>query len=242
MRKLVAALACRAGGSRLYGKPLQLLGIDDRLTVLEYMLAWLRQESSVDEIVLGVSEGAENEPFHEIARRHALQSIRGDQTDVLMRLIQCADTGGGTDVLRLTTESPFTYFEAIPEAWQRHRAGENDMTTVGDLPDGASFELIRVSALRRSHERGEARHRSELCSLYIREHPQDFRIDVLKPADDVRRPDLRLTIDYPEDLVLCRRIYQDLRSLAPRIPLRTIVSFIESHPDVYALVAPYAER
>lgn len=238
----MAALACRAGGSRLYGKPLQLLDIDGRLTVLDYMVAWLRQERSLNEIVLGVSEGTENEPFHEIARHHGLRSIRGDETDVLMRLIQCADAAGGTDVLRLTTESPFTYFEAIPEAWERHRAADNDMTTVGDLPDGTSFEVIRVTALRHSHERGDARHRSELCSLYIREHPEDFRIDVLKPSDDVRRPELRLTIDYPEDLVLCRHIYRELKSRAPRIPLHAIVSYIDAHPDLYALVAPYAER
>jgi spore coat polysaccharide biosynthesis protein SpsF len=242
MRKLVAALACRAGGSRLYGKPLQLLDIEGRLTVLEYMLGWLHEEPSVNEVVLGVAEGAENEPFHAIARRHGLRSIRGDETDVLMRLIQCADATDGTDVLRLTTESPFTYFEAIADAWARHGAVDNDLTTVGDLPDGASFEVIRAAALRRAHERGDARHRSELCSLYIREHPQDFRIDVLDPPDDLRRPDLRLTIDYPEDLVLCRRVYEEFRPLAPRIPLRAILAFLESHPDVYALVAPYAER
>lgn len=240
MRKLVAALACRAGGSRLYGKPLQFLDVERNLTVLEYMLAWLRDEHCVDEIVLGVSEGAENEPFHDIARRHGLRSIRGDQTDVLMRLIQCADAAGGTDVLRLTTESPFTYFEVIPEAWKRHQERVNDATTVADLPDGTSFELIRATALRRSHERGEARHRSELCSLYIREHLDEFRVDVLAPPEDLKRPDLRLTIDYPEDLVLCRRIYREFQRLAPRIPLAAIVSFLDAHPELNALVAPYA--
>ena len=242
MRRLVAALACRAGGSRLYGKPLQHLDIGRKLTVLEYMLSWLKDETSVDGIVLGVSEGDENEPFHDIARRHGLVSIRGDQTDVLMRLIQCADAGRGTDVLRLTTESPFTYFEAIQDAWQRHKDQKSDMTTVGRLPDGSSFELIRVEALRRSHDLGEARHRSELCSLYIREHLDEFRVDVIEPPADVRRPELRLTIDYPEDLVLCRAVYRAFKTRAPRIPLREIVVFVDAHPELYALVAPYAEE
>ena len=240
MRRPVAALACRAGGSRLYGKPLQFLDIDRKLTVLEYMIGWLKCERYLDEIVLGVAEGPENEPFHDIARRHGLRSIMGDQTDVLMRLIQCAEAAGATDVLRVTTESPFTYFEAIPDAWKRHQDRGSDVTTVAGLPDGTSFELIRVDALKRSHAQGNARHRSELCTLYIREHQDDFQVDVIEAPDELQRLDLRLTIDYPEDLVLCRTVYREFKHLAPRIPVREIVAFLDAHPEVNALIAPYA--
>ncbi len=66
-RRLVAALACRVNGTRLYGKPLQLLDIDRGLSVLEYMVALLRSEPSIADIVLGVAVGTANEVFHEIA-------------------------------------------------------------------------------------------------------------------------------------------------------------------------------
>lgn len=242
MRRLVATLACRAGGSRLYGKPLQFLDIDRKLTVLEYMIWWLRDERYLDEIVLGVAAGPENEPFHGIARRHGLRSIMGDETDVLMRLIQCAEAAGATDVLRLTTESPFTYFEAIPDAWKRHQDRGSDVTTMAGLPDGTSFQLIRVDVLKLSHAQGNARHRSEVCTLYIREHQDDFRVDVLEAPEGLQRLDVRLTIDYPEDLVLCRTVYREFKHLAPRIPVRDIVAFLDTHPEVNALVAPYVEE
>lgn len=239
MKQLVAALACRAAGSRLYGKPLQFLDIDRKLSVLDYMIQFLRTASSISDIVLGVAEGSENEPFHEIARRYGLQSIRGDETDVLMRLIQCGEAAHATDVFRVTTESPFIYFEPIPEAWQLHQEHDNDVTSVGGVPDGPGFEMIKLEALRRSHERGEARHRSELCTLYIREHQDDFRVEVIEAPPEIQRLDVRLTIDYPEDLVLCRRIYQEFRTLAPRIPLSHIVAFWDAHPELSALVKPY---
>ena len=38
MRKLVAAFACRVGGNRLYGKPLQNLDFEQNITVLDQML------------------------------------------------------------------------------------------------------------------------------------------------------------------------------------------------------------
>jgi len=240
MRKLVAGLACRAGGTRLYGKPLQLLDIEKRLTVIEFMIEMLRREPVIDDIVLGVSEGPENEPFHDIARRSGIHSITGDQEDVLQRLIQCGEARQATDVFRVTTESPFTYFEAIENAWRRHVERGSDVTHLTELPDGSGFEIVTLATLQLCHDRGESRHQLEHVTLYVREHQSDFRVDVIEAQGTVRRPDLRLTIDYPEDLVLHRRIYDHLRDLAPRIPLARIVEFLDSQPALRALVEPYA--
>jgi spore coat polysaccharide biosynthesis protein SpsF len=239
VRTLVAALACRAGGSRLYGKPLHNLDIERRLTVLEYQIEFLRTQPEISNVVLGVAEGAENEPFHAIARKHGLTSIRGDEVDVLMRLIQCGEAGGGTDVFRITTESPFIYFEPIPEAWRRHVAHENDVTSVAGVPDGPGFEMITLDTLRRSHRLGDSHHRSELVTLYVREHQDDFRVEALEAPAEVSRMDIRLTIDYPEDLVVCRRIYERFKALAPRIPLAHIVEHWDATPELAALVKPY---
>jgi spore coat polysaccharide biosynthesis protein SpsF len=186
-----------------------------------------------------VAEGGENEPFHAIARKRGIRSISGDEEDVLSRLIQCGDAAGATDVFRTTTESPFTYFEAIAAAWEQHCASGNDVTNLSALPDGSGFEIIAMDALRRSHRQGERRHRSELCTLYVREHRDQFRVDVILPPRELRRPEVRLTIDYPEDLVLCRRIAEHFRDLAPRIPLARIIAFVDARPDLTALVAPF---
>ena len=239
MRRLVAALACRVNGSRLYGKPLQLLDVEKNVSVLDHMVTLYKTEPSIAAIVLGVAEGAANEPFHELAKRHGIGSIRGDEKDVLHRLIQCGEAGEGTDVFRVTTESPFVYYEAIAEVWGRHVANDNDVTVIDGLPEGSHFEVFKLDALQRSHDLGDSRHRSELCSLYIREHRDEFKLEVVPVPNSVQRQDLRLTIDYPEDLVLCRAIYANLRDEAPRLPLESIISFLDAHPEVRALVEPY---
>jgi spore coat polysaccharide biosynthesis protein SpsF len=238
MRRLVAALACRVGGSRLYGKPLQNLDVGTQKTVLDYMLDALSTVPVIDAIVLGVSEGVENEPFHEIARRRGISSIAGNETDVLERLIRCGEVASATDIFRVTTESPFVHYDAIADAWERHCATESDFTTIAGLPDGCTFEIIRLDALQRSHREGSMRHRSELCSLYIQEHPDSFRIKVWDAPEELRRR-TRLTIDYPEDLVLCRAIFENLREAAPRIPLGSILEFLDANPRLGALIERY---
>lgn len=241
MRKLVACLACRNQGSRLYGKPLQNLDIEKRLSVLEYMIASIRTYEPVSAIVLGISEGADNIVFADIANKLGIPFIIGSEEDVLHRLIQCCEKVRGTDIFRLTTESPYTYFEPISAAWEQHLNQGSDLTALDNLPDGSGFEIIRLDAYKRSWELGLPRHRSELCSLYIRENKCDFKIDYIDVPPEIRRTDIRLTIDYPEDLVLCRAVYQEFKHFAPRIPLAKVIDFIDSNPHLKALVDHYVE-
>ena len=239
MRKLVAALAVRVQGSRLYGKPLQHLDVDDKVTILDHIIAVIRTIPAIQEIALGVSEGVENRVFLDVAKRHGIGAITGDERDVLSRLIACGRQGRATDVFRVTTESPFCYYELVEEAWRRHVAARHDVTAIDGVPEGGYFEIYTMEALERSHRLGDARHRSELCSLYVREHLDDFAVEVLPIPPEVDRLDLRLTVDYPEDLVLCRRVYAQLKRYAPRIPMAEIVAFLDSRPELRALVAPY---
>jgi spore coat polysaccharide biosynthesis protein SpsF len=238
---LVGVLACRVEGSRLYGKPLQNLNPIQGITILDQIISACKAQASILSIVLGVSQGTSNEVFHEVARKHGIGSISGDPVDVLGRLIQGCREGGGTDVFRVTTESPFMYFEAIEEAWRLHQQNGNDVTAVDGLPEGAHFEIYSLKALEKSHRLGDARHRSELCSLYVREHRTDFKVEAIPVPKPLRRPELRLTVDYPEDLALCRAVYLALHQYAPLIPISEIIRFLDANPHVKALAEPYAK-
>lgn len=240
-RRLVAAIACRNQGSRLYAKPLQNLDVERGIRILDNILACLQSIPSIDEIVLGISEGLENDVFKDIAETKGIQFVVGDQRDVLSRLIQCGERANATDIFRITSESPFLYFEPAEEVWARHLRDGADATFLWNIIDGCGFEIYTLDALRTSHARGSERHRSELCSLYVREHPDEFRVLRVEAPPELARKDIRLTVDYPEDLVVCRAAYGALRKLAPRIPVAEIVRFLDAHPRLLELVAPYTE-
>jgi spore coat polysaccharide biosynthesis protein SpsF len=240
-RRLVAALACRNQGSRLYGKPLQNLDVERGVRILDNIVGCLRTVPCIQEIVLGVSEGQENEVFRTIADEAGLPWIVGDQRDVLQRLIQCGERAGATDIFRVTTESPFPYFEAIEEFWGRHQREGAAATFLWDIIDGSGFEIYTLDTLRASHARGDSRHRSELCSLYVREHPDEFKVLRIDAPPALCRKDIRLTVDYPEDLVVCREAYSALRQQAPCISVTDIVAFLDRHPRLLALIAPFTE-
>jgi len=236
-RRLVAALACRNNGSRLYGKPLQnLIG---KTTVLDQIINSIRHFPVIEEIVLGVSEGSSNVAFFDFAKERNVSYVFGDPQDVLSRLILCGRAAKATDVFRVTTECPWFAYDLLMPAWERHVMNNNDITVCDRLPEGLSFEIYRLEALEKSHQRGTPNDRSEYCSSYARRNPKEFRIDVLLKPKEQQRVDLRVTVDYPEDLVLCREIAKACGNSMPLVSVGDIISFLDSRPDLKALVAPF---
>ena len=236
-RRLVAALAVRANGTRLYGKPLQRLS-DDGPAILAQSIAALKTHPFVDDIVLGIAEGPHNTVFEAVARELGVRHVLGPEDDVLGRLIECGAAAGATDVLRKTTEDPYMDNDMLEPAWRRHVENGNDATALDMVPEGTAFELFTLRALERSHAEGTRADREHI-SDYIRFNQALFRVEVLEPAPECRRLDLRLTVDNPQDLIVAREVWRALGHLAPRIPLAEIVAFLDSRPDLVELVAPF---
>jgi len=237
----VACLACRNNGSRLYGKPLQNLDIDQNLSILDYILLELKNLDEINEIVLAISEGPDNLIYKSYAERYGIKYVIGSEEDVLGRLIDACSFVSGTDIFRMTTESPFIFYEIIAEGWASHIKCEADLTTLDGVPDGSGIEIIKLDAYKKSWKKGQDRHRSEYCSLYIRENKDQFRINYLSPPKELLRTDIRLTVDYPEDLILCRLVYSNFKKYAPLIPVREIIKFLDNHPATKGLVSKYID-
>ncbi len=235
----MAALACRNVGSRLYGKPLQ--KINDSVSIIDQIVLALQRLGAMDEIVLGISEGTPNLPFIDVAHAHHVSFILGDPVDVLFRLIQCGRAGRATDVFRVTTECPWFAYDMLPDLWHAHVEQGNDITVTDRLPEGLNFEIYSLDALERAHARGSSRDRSEFCSNYPRTHPQEFKMQVHLPPAELRRTDLRVTVDYPEDLIIAREIAKAHAASMPIVQPGQIIQFLDSRPDLLQLVAPYVD-
>lgn len=242
MRNLIASIAVRNRSTRLYAKPMQNLDVKTEVTVLDYIVAMLRTIPFIEKISLGIAEGEENLGYVAYAQKHKLSYVIGSEKDVLGRLIQSGEKCEATDVLRKSSESPYQYFEILESAWEEHVKGDYDFTCVNNIPDGSSAEIIRLDALKYSHLHGEDRHRSEFCSLYIRENKNKFKIQYVQVPPEIKRTDIRLTIDNPEDLILCRAIYAHFKEKAPRIPVAEIIKYLDANPQLKALVDPFIEE
>jgi spore coat polysaccharide biosynthesis protein SpsF len=222
-------VSARMASSRCPGKALAPLAGRPLLEVLLDRMAAVR---GVDGVVLATSVKAENDPLAEVAGRAGFQVFRGDEDDVLRRHVDCARALGAEHVVRVTGDNPLTDVETIESLVARHRREAADYTYVpGDaLLMGILAEVVSRSALERSWERGDARHRSELMTLYIKEHPQQFAIAAAELPPGLYRPEYRLTVDEPEDVRLMQEIFARLAAPGRRVTTREAIALLDREP------------
>jgi spore coat polysaccharide biosynthesis protein SpsF len=229
-------VSARMASSRCPGKALAPLAGRPLLEVLLDRMAAVR---GVDGVVLATSVNAENEPLVEVARGAGFEAFRGDEDDVLHRHVDCARALGADHVVRVTGDNPLTDVETIELLVARHLHEDADYTYVpGDaLLMGILSEVISRDALERSWERGDARHRSELMTLYIKEHPEEFEVVTAELPAGLYRPEYRLTVDEPEDVRLMQEIFGRLAAPGRRVTTREAISLLDREPALARLNA-----
>ena len=227
--KVAAVIACRVDSSRLYAKPLQQVG---KYQILELLLNQIKKSTLINEIVLAISENPGNEAFVNFAKEHKLKFIRGNDKDVLKRLIDGAKYVNADVVFRITSENPFIYWEKIDLLIKNHVENNFDFSYIHNVPLGVGYEIINLKSLEISHKFGSRRHRSELCSLYIKEHKDSFKIHLLEIEKALQRPEIRLTVDSPQDLWVARLIQKSIGKGGVPIQLKKIISFLDKNPNI----------
>jgi len=229
---LWAILPCRARSERLYCKPLQKIG---GRPILEHLIDGIRRLGIVDGVALGISEGRENHCFIEFAEEHGLPFVIGPELNVLKRVIDIVDKFDVDTMFRMTTECPFIYHYGAADILAQHVQQEIQFTTISQLPLGTTYELIDCRVLREMAATNDPRYYAALAR-YIQDNSDLFRIRLVPPREDCRRPELNFAIDHPGQLTYCRLAYDNLAGRGLPVQVADLIKFHDENPLVAALV------
>ena len=228
-KSIAAVLPCRAYSTRLFAKPLQLVG---DYSILELLIKQLKKSKEINDIVLAIAKTPGHDLFVDFAKKHELKFVIGDELDVLGRLILGAKKTHADVVFRITSENPYMYWEGIDNLIQNHISGNFDLSFYKNLPIGASYELINLESLKIAHKFGNTKHKSEYSTLYFFENLNKFLINSVLPKKSLQFPKIRLTVDTPEDLIVARIIHTSLGNKTNPIKLEKIINFLNSNKKV----------
>jgi spore coat polysaccharide biosynthesis protein SpsF len=234
--RVFVVVSARMASRRCPGKALAPLAGRPLLAVL---LERMTQARGVEGVVLATSTRAENDVLVGMAEAQGVPVFRGDEDDVLGRHVECARAFGADHVVRVTGDNPLTDLETLESLVALHREKRADYTYVpGDaLLMGILSEVVSRSALERSWERGEARHRSELVTLYLKEHPEQFSVAAGALPEGLYRPEYRLTVDEAEDVALMQAIFARLHLPGRIVSTRDAIALLDREPELALLNA-----
>ena len=100
-------------------------------------------------------------------------------------------------------------------------------------PQGTEVQVFRRTALEDVERRIDDPAVREHVSLHFHENPETYRIIHLVAPKPLQAPELRLQLDYPEDLILIREIFGKLEPLhGPCFGVAEVLALLREDPTL----------
>lgn len=209
--------------------------------MISHLLDRLKLAKRPDQIILCTSTVAQDDPLEEWADSQGIPCFRGHPDDVLYRKAACMERYGVDTVISCTADNPFVDPEYIDKLTDFHLEQKNDFSKVEGLPWGAFSYLLSSSAIKKACEI-KALTDTEVWGGYFVETGM-FRWSALQVTDPrVLWPELRLTVDTPEDFELATRLFEELQEPDRIFSLEDIVDLCLQKPELLKINAEIEQK
>ena len=204
-------IQARMTSSRLPGKVLLPLPQGGPSTVLELVVERVAKAHSIDETIIATTANSTDDPLVQWCEQKGIAVFRGSEEHVLSRYALCAREHGLSRVVRVTSDCPCIDWQILDELVALHETAGNHYTSntlYRSFPHGVDAEVVDADVLQEAYEQATEKYETEHVTPYVyKSHSDKFRIGRLE-ADAVRKgPQIRITLDTPEDYLLLRAVF-----------------------------------
>lgn len=232
---VVTVIQARRGSTRLPGKVLLPLG---DAPVLARMLERVRTASLAGTVLVATTTDLADDEIERLCWKERVLCVRGHPTDLLDRHYQAARALGAAHVVKIPSDCPLIDPAIIDRVLRFHLSRPGWFDYVSNLhpatyPDGNDVEVMTFEALQRAHREAASPAEREHTTPYIWDNPDRFRLGNVSWESGL---DYSMThrwvLDYPEDYVVIRKIYEALASRHRRFRLAEILELLDQHPEI----------
>jgi len=167
------------------------------------------------QLVVATSRLAADDPIAAATLPFGVGCVRGSENDVLSRYISAAaDLRSDDTIVRATADNPLYCPRRLAELVDAHLSGGGCYTGISEALSPLVPEAMQVGALRAVQLAADvSNYDREHVTPYLRKERGPHRVVWLPPTWRGLRPELRLTVDTPDDLRAMNELYEALIAL-----------------------------
>ena len=230
--KIVASIEARMNSSRLPGKVLfDLCG----KPVLLHIYERLKKSIYIDAVVIATSTDKSDDVISEFALSNNMSCYRGSEEDVLERLLHAHDYMGSNIVVEITGDSPLIDVGVVDETIKLYLDNNVDYvsnTLVRSYPIGVRSQVFSIDLLRECENLANSKSDREHVTTFIcKNEDKRYNLLNLKASKNLDYPKMRLTLDYPEDYQVIKKVYENFYPNND-FKLIDVIEFINNNPDI----------
>jgi len=185
-------------------------------TVIELIVERLRQVDNIDDIILVTGSELENKSLIDEAKKLNLTYFCGNDENILDRFYEASMKFNSDNIIRVTGDCPLIDFNVINKGLKIFLEKDFDILSINrkrTFPDGFDYEIFKKKSLHTSWEDNLKlyKNKSEFYTTFISPAIYMLENKKFKNYDLINESDysyLNLTLDYPEDLELITKIYE----------------------------------
>ncbi|MGL4523900.1 MAG: cytidylyltransferase domain-containing protein [Spirochaetia bacterium] len=193
----------RLDSSRLPGKAL--LPLDQHTSMLACVLKNL-YGCAQEHLLLCPPDAVQ--AFYPIAKSSGYKVIEGPKEDVLGRFALAQKKVQAQWIIRATADNPVVPYQLAQSLLNYAQKQNAHYACFQETPHGAGVQVITGDALLIADKECENSQEREHVCPYITRQRDRFKICEPKVAQRWREPDLRATVDTPEDYEYIKKFYQ----------------------------------
>lgn len=235
--KVVTIIQARMGSTRYPGKMLRLML---NRPVIAWTVGRVSLSKCVHSVVVATSKAKEDNPIVQWCIDNEVPVFRGAEKDVLDRYYRCALEHNATHVVRVTGDCPLIDPQIIDSVVHLCTSGEHvDYATNAEpvtYPEGMSVEVMPLETLEVAWRESTLPSHREHVTPFVRFHPERFKHATLQSKLDLS--DIRLTIDYKEDVIGVSKLLEvlDRRDFGLKFSLEDVLAVLEQEPEIQSLL------
>jgi len=231
MMKVVATIETRMTSSRLPGKVLMPVA---GITMLGCLVRRLKVVKSIDCIVLATTVNKADDSLVDLAKELEIEAFRGDENDVMNRVIGAATSVGADIIVEITGDCPVIDPEIVEQTIQMFKANSADYVSnahIRSYPDGMDTQVFRLDTLKRSAAMTDDLLDHEHVTLHIRNNPELFSQVHLVAPPEIYWPELGLTLDEYKDYEILKKIIEYFDETNPIFSCLDVVRLLKQNPE-----------
>ncbi len=219
------------GSTRLPGKTMRdLLG----KPMIERILDRLFLSKLTDTIVVATTENQKDDVLVSFLKQKGVNFFRGSEEDVLNRVVEAAEHFSIENIIELHGDNPFLDPNVIDSCIKEYQSADVDYlsnTLEKTFPQGLRVQIFPTIKLRSVEKTINDKNVREHVSLYFYENPSQFNIRNVEAEGEIKRPELRLTVDTEEDFQFICSIYERLllEGIYPGFDVKDIIRIIDDY-------------
>ena len=216
--------------SRLPGKHLmEVLGAP----ILSYLVDRLKTVESIDTIIIATTKNSTDDVLVEFAKQNKVEVYRGDEYDVMGRVLDAAKYFKVDIICEVTGDCPIIDPQLVEQIIQTYLYNNVSYVNNGrqGLPDGMGAQVFSTSTLAHSESQTNEPLDREHVTLHIRNHPEIYSHIYLIAPYDLYWPELGLTLDESADFKLLKKIIEYFGEDKPLFGCLDVINLLKLRPD-----------